>query len=251
MKRITFIFLALLTVAQAQWQAVLSGSTPSSAANMTVDFWQDYEFNATVDATALAAHDHVVDGTWSVTDSLTQLSTNTSAQKATISTINGSSSAGTYGLKLSGVNVAASYIRYDPASAKTSMSMGFWFYATSSAIDYRVEFIYIDPLGQEVFFDRSSGVYRFYWTAGTATAITFSPDTWYWVTIKYVKNGTGQLRLYDTSGVQVGSETTTSISNSNMGQFYFGQLSATAISGTVYTDNWVIDWTTATYPLGP
>lgn len=84
----------------------------------------------------------------------------------------------------------------------------------------------------------------------TGSAITVSDNTWYWVTGKFVRNGTSSLAVYNTSGVQVGSTVTGTATDYAADSFQiaiYGAPSSTAL----YFDEVYVDYTSAAFPLGP
>lgn len=251
---ITIVCLLGLLVAPSagQWLTVLSGKPPSTAV-LTVDFWEDFEF-ATLNTASLAANDHNAGGTWSLTDASTLLSTHASGQKATISTINGSATTGSYGLKRDGsASTAAAYAQYQFAIAPdtTAVSYGFWYYIPSSGGDYSAEIAYFyNVVGVRA--RNIAGVYSIRWDDSTGIITVPAADAWYWVTAKVTRNATCYLRVYDSTGVQVGSETTFAGRNNSQAYLMIGNINAaTATTGIAYWDNVVVDYTTATFPLGP
>lgn len=88
--------------------------------------------------------------------------------------------------------------------------------------------------------------------------IDISAGTWYWVTMDYVRAGVCTVRVYDTVGVQVGSDSTVDIfRDSAASSIIFGRTDAHSSApqppntSWIYFDDFTVDVTDATFPLGP
>jgi hypothetical protein len=228
----------------------------SGGGGITADVWEDFEFS-TLDASSLAAHDHTSTGSWTVS-ATTNLALNTSGERATTSQINSATDAGTNGL-IRYYNVASSdYIRYSAGSALGNTSFGFWYYLPTLGNAKAVYLLKImDPafadVGVEVaFYDNNGSNCKVLIGASTGTNV-FTQNAWYWLTGKIVKNSTSYLSVYNSSGTRVETDLTVTAANKDPSYFYLGGNSANSagMSGAGYFDDFVLDWTDATYPLGP
>ncbi|MBS0328225.1 MAG: hypothetical protein JSR30_00100 [Proteobacteria bacterium] len=261
MKKLTFLVCVLLLTAfnlSAQWQAILSASVSSSAPpDITADLWSPME-TASPSATTLkaaASGGAVAASAWSTTG--TQV-TSTSAQHALpFSTINGSATTGTYGYV--GNHDVPAYFTIDLNTYPTTQSVGFMVYVTALTDGtYTNPWVFGESTAPglsivSLRIERSGSTYTAYLfnSGGTSGTVPISIATWYWVTVKAVQSGTCSLAIYNTSGVQVGStQTLTGTSNQ---PFYhsLGGIASSSSTGDTYIDNFVIDKTTATFPLGP
>jgi WD40 repeat protein len=98
--------------------------------------------------------------------------------------------------------------------------------------------------------DGSSHLMIFTAEQGQSANIDVSPDTWYWVTAAY--GTTHTLRVYDANGNQVGVERTRTGSAQASTQATLGNLIGDEGGGGPFDfDDWIMDWTDATFPLGP
>jgi hypothetical protein len=83
--------------------------------------------------------------------------------------------------------------------------------------------------------------------------ISLQPDTWYWFTGLY--GTTHRLRAYDVNGNQVGVErsfTGADGANQEFDLLQFGSLIGNPDQyGPFDFDDLIVDWTDATFPLGP
>lgn len=147
------------------------------------------------------------------------------------------------------VGATAGDIKWTPAGSYTAVSFGFWYYMTDmgawSANPVAVivaEDAWTNAVtGQQL---RDGGDNHLYLitSAGTMTA-----GTWYWVTGLIAD--TSKFSVYNTSGVQVGSEVTNANINTTISYIKFGKLYGTTITNDQYIDEIYIDYTDATYPL--
>lgn len=230
-------------------------------ADITVDLWQDFEF-ATLNTTNLAANDHVTGGTWTITDPNSRLSTSTSAEKVSPGTFSGNSDAsGARGLRYeSPVDFQEGIVTYEYASTHATVSFGFWFKFPAEYVGSfeggQPDIIYVEnALGTNELYvklwdDGSSHLVLFTAEAGYSTNVNVSPDTWYWITVKY--STTHTMRVYDEAGAQVGTEKTRTGSAQVSTQASLGNLIGDEGGGGPFDyDDWVMDWTDATFPLGP
>ena len=173
--------------------------------------------------------------------------------------------AGSYGMKhnLNGDTAGGedAGIGVDLGATRDSVSWGFWF-----KMPVGTPTIAMDASGH-VTDPASWGSYitkvYFYTLAGPAYSVRFrgatfpspgitglSPDTWYWLTAKSVKNGTSTLRIYDTAQTQVGSDIEITGNNTaNCDALYIGTDAPGDQDINYYYDDLVIDYTDATFPL--
>jgi len=234
------------------WFTILSGKTPATS-DITAQVWQTFDF-ATLSTGNLAANDHTADGSWTLNDSGTKLSMSTSGVKALVSTVNGVSTAGaTYGMAMDYNGTATCDAQYNPTSYG------------ANAISY-VGAIFVPAFGSDANFEvfwaynvvhlryrRISAAYTFDLTsgAGTSSGISVTAGAWYYVAVLAQQNATCRLRVYDASGVQVGSEVTSTGSNAAQTNALFGESNThTAQTGVFYYANWCIN-TSGTWPFGP
>jgi hypothetical protein len=271
------VFLALFLTgfdAFSQVQYFVFGRKAFKSSSITVDYWEDFQFAGTVDSAALTAHDHQASGTYTLTGSTgTKLSTSSSGEQATRSNINGAADTSTLGLAydVSGTPGEIARIDYNTPSTYSTISTGFWLKSPSSFQgtfhEYDLFVISDSTLGNRVYLKLDGNVSTELWiftpelgyfgTAHNVGPIILTPDTWYWITAKVVKgaSGTGVCKVYNTSGVQVGTEI--SIVHGYTGdwnQFSFAIYQGdfpSGITGNLYIDDVVADWTSAVYPLGP
>lgn len=82
--------------------------------------------------------------------------------------------------------------------------------------------------------------------------IQVTPGSTYWATVLAdYGGGTAKLNVYDTAGALIGAVTTTQQTGENVGVFTLGQNEAGTGGGTSWYENLILDFTTATFPLGP
>lgn len=89
-------------------------------------------------------------------------------------------------------------------------------------------------------------------TGYSANVKTISADTWYWVTVDCVKNGTCTLRVFGTDASEVSAASSvTATANNNAAQYLrLGNMSAGPDEDVAnFFDDLVADWTDSTYPL--
>jgi len=224
--------------------------------NITVDLWSPME-TASPDATTLkaaATGGAVASSSWLCTGSQ---ATSTSAERATISTVNTVADTGTYGYR--GNHNTPNRVRIDLNTYPTTQSTGFWYQCT--VLDNNT-YTQVAGLGESeapsavialVRVENNGGTYTIFLShsGGNSGTITISAATFYWVTVKYIQNGTCSISVFNTSGSQVGS--TQTLAGQNKSPFYhnFGCLTSLSGSGDDYIDDYVIDKTTAAFPLGP
>lgn len=229
--------------------------------DLTVNVWQDFELD-TLNGTNLDGRDHfVTTGVWSVTDASTKLSTSTTGEKACTATFGGVSDTGTRGLKYDSAGGAQAYLSFGHPAQRTQMSWGFWFKIVGAAFfssfsEYDLCRNSTDlgtlPSLIKVVDDTNETRFHLFVPSTYSAGIPIQENTWYWVTGKHVKNGTVVASLYNDSGVQVGVEQSIAVGNENLTEFLFGVFAGGPdVASSIYFDDLIMDWTNATYPLGP
>lgn len=218
--------------------------------DITVDLHQTFEF-ATVDQTSLEANDNNVAAVWSVIG--TPPTTNVSAEKATISDVNGVSDAGTLGLVVD--NDVGGTPRLDLFTYPDTQSVGFWVKTAPTNNTY-VPIYSVGEGGGEsssicyVRCTNTSSVLAFTITGTTTSSdVVVSTGTWYWITVRFTKNGDCKLRVYNDSGSLVGSEQT--VTGNNLNPYYHGLGGAGTSAISSLFDDFVVNYSTAPFPLGP
>lgn len=156
-----------------------------------------------------------------------------------------------------GANI--SNILYNSGGERTAASIGFWFRGPSigSNADVVIAGVSIatDTNNVRIYYTRVTGpVYRLRLrgTGFSANVKTVQPNTWYWVTLNYVKNDTCTLRVYGTDTVEIDAATSvTCTANNNVCNYFaFGARGgATDEDIENWFDDIVIDWTDSTFPL--
>jgi hypothetical protein len=141
------------------------------------------------------------------------------------------------------------------------VSVGFWFKTPSAFGTYNLGTIaQIHGTGtivKLIYSSASGGSGRYFTLVGTTSVDTvktdFAEGTWYWVTLKGAKTATSSLAIYDSSGNAV-TNGTASVTGSTEDIYYVSigmDESPTTATSVCYFDDVVIDWSTATFPLGP
>jgi hypothetical protein len=238
-------------------------------ADITGDLWQDFELD-TLNPTNLASRDHVNDGddngTWGVENADGNLSTTTSAEKVSTGLINGNSdSSATRGLRYLGdANDEPGTVQYEFETRRRPVSGGFWFMFPTAFVGSEASGepdilnltnilgsneLYIKLLdnGVNSFLDLFTGD-----SGHAAVTVTVQPETWYWITFLY--GSTHRMRVYDEDGNQVGSEasiTGAGGANEELDTAFLGNLIGDPVWGPYDFDDWVLDWTNATFPVLP
>src|SRR5258706_218534 len=93
---------------------------------ITVDFWQDFEFDELTPEN-LDAHDHATGGSYSFVGEDLRLSLSSAAEQGALSRINGSTDSGTKGLRYDTSGQAIARIDYSLPENRDNVSIGFWF----------------------------------------------------------------------------------------------------------------------------
>jgi hypothetical protein len=238
--------------------------------DITVDLWQDFDFT-TLDETNLAAHDHASVGTWTIDDPESNFSTSTSGEKLSDGTFSGNDdSGGTHGLAMTAPNPADNtVIIYEFSADKSSCSYGFWYKFPAGFIgsDDEHDILYVENnfgsnelyVKQTDHSGRGGHLYLYTGESGYSTAIQIGSmdDEWIWITAQHNTGGAGsphRLRAYTADGTQIGSEQTLAshaTEPSFQASLGSGVGALQGYTGTHYFDDWIMDWTDATFPLGP
>ena len=252
-------------------QFTMDATVPASTTfpYITYDMWLDFE---ATQCTALAAptvacltnSTHGAAGTWSIADTNSLLTIQTAAQapKPTGDT-------GTKGMAINLTKVLGDvgYTQLDLPSDYTALSFGLW-YRTAQPTTftegphfitlYNGSIGRLEALADERDSSSDDRVIRLSPFAGSAYEIPVDDNTWYWCTMKWVKNGTGAFSLYDSSLNLVGNLTFVDAgSNVNVQSILLGNAQATTggtlgSSGTTaYFDDLIVDYTNANFPLLP
>jgi hypothetical protein len=202
----------------------------------TVDVYEDFE-------DALGAG-------WTETDVNSVLNPNDSAAKY----------AGTNGMSWDPTGAYAAQVVYDTGSNRSSVSLGYWFRLPTQAIwEYGgvSPFIMDDGASENcrLYFGgtgASPQVYnaRLRNNVGTYSSEIIIPasNVWYWITIQMVQNGNLSLSIYNASQAQVGSTVTVAAGNLTFRTF---RLQSSSLVSTIptYWDDFILDYTDATFPL--
>ncbi len=248
----TFVGSAAVRGAAALQSGSSGGGGGGGGGNIVVDYWQDFEFT-TLNTGNLDAHDHSSTGSWSINDTATQLVTGTGAQHAMISTVNSATDTGTRGLIYTANNAARASVNYTFGTAPNAnaVSFGMWVYVPSAGSNYSPKIVSFYNV-VAVRLRRLASVYSFCWDDLSGDLPVPTADTWYWMTCLIQKSATCKLRAYNTSGVQVGSETTFAGRGNNLSDLIWPNIDGGDEGGIVINmDNMVFDQTSFVYPLGP
>ncbi len=239
---------------------------------ITYDMWLDFEAcTAAVAPTTgcLGSSTHGAAGTWSINDPSALLTIQTAAQ-APDSALGDTGTKG-MAINLNKVLYDVGYARLDLPSNYTALSFGLW-YRTAQPNVVNTEgphfiTLYNEGYGQlerlsderdSYSDDRVIRVSPFADpTHGLEFEILVDDNTWYWCTMKWVKNGPGAFSLYDTSLILLGNVTFTDSTNVNVETILLGNSQATTggtigSSGTTaYFDDLIVDYSNANFPLLP
>jgi hypothetical protein len=231
------------------------GTAPAS---ITVDMWQDFEFDGSITAASLNSNDHTSAGSWSVSADQSPVWTTTSDEKTTTSSINSTADTGTRGMRRSFTNAATSYVQYNLPSTKTNISVGFWWRAPDTpSWAGGNKIVYAYPVATVKFTQQGAASQPKILLAAGGTDGTVSsaltPNNWYWITAKFVRNGTCSCTVYDSAGAAIATQPgdVTGLNNA-IENTLIGDNNAHIAANTFSSiDDVVVDYTDATYPLGP
>lgn len=237
-------------------QAFTVVSIPSiSGTNIACDLWYDMEMTA-VSTAQLDLHDHGT-GTSAIVDASSKLSLSASGENHTIDLPQNTADSGTNGLSVDTTTGAAAFIQ-STIAAVDSVSIAAWVKAPSFGADAATIIMVVTDAGSttrsQIGWRRSGGNYDFRCAASGANQSIGSgltADAWYWITLKYIKSGTCSFAVFNSTGAQVGvTRTDTDSSATQITKCRIGNI--TAITGGVaYFDDFLIDKTSAQFPLGP
>jgi hypothetical protein len=257
------IFLAILLTAPRS--SGTAASRPAHTAAKAYDLWVDFEqdtIDGAMTARELAASSHGAKGTWATSQQVGLLTTRADAQ-CPLQAVTGD--AGTRGMQYSSSTGAIGMIIYNLPAEKNALSIGLW-YKTGASYPWGEGPHFMsffnptdgptmrlsderDSLDNErqirVSPETSGG------TTGRVTEI--SDNTWYWVTMKFVKGSTGSLSVYDTSLHLVGTTTYVDRTNAAVTAIELGNSKRTYPPNnyTVDFDDFEMDTTDAAFPLMP
>jgi hypothetical protein len=248
-------------------QASRGGVTGSATLNsvvanfpgITYDMWIDFEHDtlgALVTAGELANSTHGAAGSWNTSQTGSHL-TVVAAGEDPAHAITGDT--GTRGLAYNLASSGQGWIQWNLPSDKHSLSFGLWYKTYQApAWDEGPHFItlYNNAYGpMERFSDERSGVNnaRQVRISPLDQAIPISDNTWYWFTMKWVQNGSGIARVYDTNLNLVGTVTFTDSINFPAQAILLGSSDAgpSRPGQAVYFDDLIIDYTNAAFPVLP
>jgi len=235
---------------------------PTWTYDMCSTVWQDFEFT-TVDQASLEANDHNSAITWSLAGTTSRFTTDAAGAFTMPCQINFQGpTASTKGLRNDLNATAAGSIGFTGANATTDNVFGFWVKTanlangTSARIAFATETSpsntilaveQSDSGGQEQLYIRNH--------AGTSSSvINVSADTWYWCSVKAIRNNTCRLQVFDTTGVQVGSEVTVTGTNASIGNIRIGSLNTTTSQSAGvyhYISGFCYDAQSLVYPFKP
>lgn len=235
-------------------------------ADITVNLWQDFNFD-TLTPENLAANDHTSVGSWSIVDLNSRLSMSASAEMTFEGKINGITDvSGTRGMRYeSPIDFDPGRIVYQFSTRKSTVSAGVAFkfpteYVGSFEGGQPDLLVIRNILGTNELYvklvDNNGGRFHLFTVESNySDAILVEPETWYWITVTYGPD-LHKLRVYDMStGDQVGEEQTlpgAGAVNEEAATVILGSLIGdTGGGGPFDFDDLVLDWTDASFPLGP
>lgn len=228
---------------------------PAGIPNIVADIWQTFEFNTPGGGgwpAALSASDHNGGQSWSIIDPFGWFSTNTSGSMHTISTVNGTVDAGTRGLMLNQTGALTQAIvacTFNPTPGP-SISYGFWYYFPQQLVQCTqglAELYNVGGIGAAVSFGATSHSFTIY----NGTGVIVAPNNWYWLTSVFNSGKSSNiLNVYNSNGIFVGTDSGATLSNL-ASVLIIGDTNGGQFSGAQFFDNFVVDYTTAKFPLGP
>ncbi len=172
------------------------------------------------------------------------------------------------GIQLDTSVVYAAYYVYPWASTvnSTAASVGFWYkttiptsatgYYESSNIAGGVDFASL-MVGTDTSGPRETMYLEVHGHENdaplTGTYFNYVPNTWYWITMQFVKQGTHSLNIYDETGALLSAQTKTAYATGgNPTQFLYGRDGDTGLaSATMCFDGLVIDYLHGHFPILP
>ncbi len=232
--------------------------TKISSGTYIVDMWQTFEFNDPL-VSNLEANDNTAVGTWLTNDASVLFSISTSGERALLGTINGNTDSGhTRGLRKVFSSTTIANVQYDlgPANTKNSASVGSWimFSANGTAgADKRI--LDFDSASLNV----ATVILQFptrtisFLNGGNSNGVALVAGNFYWVTTQINRNATSYVRVYDSTGVQIGTDATITATDNPIRYLSLGNSTPDAADGSFdfFWDDVTFDYTDSTYPLGP
>lgn len=252
----TLLILLLSSVsalAQPVFPPAFWAPAQAAASGITADMWQTFEL-ASLTTGELDAHDNIGTGTWTITDASSKLSLSTSGESNTLHKVNGTSDTGTNGLARDWTGGIAAIVYYEPAAAHDTATMAFW-YKSASPTTFKSTYICrvgsVQMIGVKFARDGGNPYFKLIGTGTTDGSATMAAATWYWISLKAVRNSTCTLKIYSGAGVLLDTITGTAANNTG-NRFYLGDASGGSdVATSDYFDDFVLDWTSAANPLGP
>jgi hypothetical protein len=257
----------------------ISGSTtvtvtPATTVIATVDMWQTFDF-PTLNTANLAANAHTTLGSWSIVNA-GDASTSNSGEKIAPAVFNGvGDTAGSAGLAYenNGTAYRPGTVQYVFDTHKKSFTTGFWLYVPSGmtgADDNEHDVLSINTFysGTDTYLKLmnigvsemilKSFIYYADIQAGFYSSghVSLQQNAWYWIAVDYRNNDTVVFDVYDASLAFVGSVDHASdgaTPDDEIIGMWIGSLigaSENGMSGTMYWDDWVINWTNPKHPIG-
>jgi Bacterial Ig-like domain (group 2) len=234
--------------------SALGGGSPPSA---YIDFENSTD-GTTIDTGILTASTHCGNGIWSLsTDPLIGMTISSAGQQHLPSPVTTcgtqySDAAGTRGLQYD-MSQTARRATYTWSSTSNSVSVGFFFEITVGDTNFYTVFN-IDGGPDYAALNVHNGAMALETKSGSSTAISISPNVWYWITIQYNAGGTHQMQVYDpTNWTLLGSGSGAATGNYQPTEIEIGRNGSEPgfPSAYWYYDNIVIDYLTAKFPIVP
>jgi hypothetical protein len=248
--------------------------TPATTVIAAVDMWQTFDF-PTLNTANLAANAHTTLGSWNMVND-GDASTSNSGEKTAPAVFNGvSDSAGSEGLAYenNGTEYRPGTVQYVFDTRKKSFTTGFWLYVPSGMTgndDNEHDVLSINTFysGTDTYLKLmnigvsemilKSFIYYVdiqvgYYSTGY---VSLPQNAWYWIAVDYRNNDTVIFDVYDASLAFVGSVNHASdgaTPDDEIIGMWIGSLigaSEAGMSGTLYWDDWVINWTNPKHPIG-
>jgi hypothetical protein len=243
----------------------LTGGVPvAGEAGLTVDVWQNFEFD-TLNTTNLDANDHyATTGRWSITDGSTRLAMTSSGVKNLISLVGTTADTGAsdaYGMSYNAQSDDASaYILFTFVSPPTTFTTGFWYKTPASFPNWNHGWDILDLRTAGTTAHRItnvgeiSGYQELSYGGGSGQHYQVTAGTWYYVALKYVRNASSTFQIFNSTGTSVFSYTFTGLDDNIVGVRYGGSDCSIVDGGiniTVYIDDILISFDGSAWPIGP
>ena len=250
-KRILAVLaLLLMPSIVAAWGPMVGSGVESGGGctSITVDYWQDFELSS-VSGAQLEAHDNnACSSCWTVTDVSSKLSVATGGEVTMDTCPDGVSDAGSSGLAYSWVDGATGYLEIDFGASKSNISVGFWVKTVNvPSWTYGLNIVSLmradGAVVKSITNNRNLST-----NVQQLSSYACAVDTWYWVTLKYTSSDFFYVKIYNTSGTEVYSNSVAT----NIDTIRKIRVFGTPQSGgtlTSYVDDLIIDITDATFPL--